>query len=512
MRINRREFLKILGLLGGALPLIRPRPQARLNAATPGGPNLLLLVFDTFSAEHMSLYGYGRKTTPQLERLSARATVFHEHYAGGNFTTAGTASLLTGTYPWTHRGLQLSGSILNPLKGNNLFAALASKYQFQQSYTHNPLAQILLEQFRDAHPGLYLHPIHSLTVDDDRLADFFKNDYEYAYWGELINRRLAEPVLPTNLILSVPDYFFQLYRVMRYARIYREQFPHGLPINSNGTFFVLDEAIDWISTLFNTWQGGHAAGSLAYVHLFPPHESYHPRREFLQLFQDAQPPIAKPPHFFTENYDQSFLDNQATLYDQYIAYVDAEIGRLFALFEQTGVLENTIIVLTSDHGQLIERGIHGHSTPVLYEPLTHIPLLIWQPGQQTRKDIYLPTSAVDILPTLMHFSGNALPTWGEGQVLPGLGGPENADRSIFTLEAKLNSKFKAITIGTVAMRKGEHKLIHYFGYPGFDDQTECFDLSVDPGELNNLYPASILARQLKEEALAKIETVNTPYR
>src|SRR5512140_1968324 len=102
-KLSRRDFLKSAGalLLGSMVPgtvkglLNRNSPQT-----DPSLPNVIVLVFDTMSAPHLSLHGYRRATTPDLERFAERATVFHKHISAGNYTSPGTASLLTGTYPW----------------------------------------------------------------------------------------------------------------------------------------------------------------------------------------------------------------------------------------------------------------------------------------------------------------------------------------------------------------------------------------------------------------------------
>ena len=111
-KITRREFLLSLA----ALPLVKlaapiimpPRTISRpYHQNSPGAdkPNILVMVFDALSALDISLFGYRRETTPNLARLAEKATVFHNHYAGANFTSPGTSSLLMGLYPWSHRSL-----------------------------------------------------------------------------------------------------------------------------------------------------------------------------------------------------------------------------------------------------------------------------------------------------------------------------------------------------------------------------------------------------------------------
>ncbi len=93
--INRCDFLKLAGLL--PLGMATPRLMRHLGASQllqDGRKNVLVVVFDAFSAYHLSLHGYQRETMPNLARLVERAVVYHNHYAGGSFTTPGTASLL----------------------------------------------------------------------------------------------------------------------------------------------------------------------------------------------------------------------------------------------------------------------------------------------------------------------------------------------------------------------------------------------------------------------------------
>ncbi len=85
------------------------------------------------------------------------------------------------------------------------------------------------------------------------------------------------------------------------------------------------------------------------------------------------------------------------------------------------------MIVTSDHGELFERGELGHATALMYAPVTHIPLLISAPKQQARSDFHSVTSNVDLLPTLLNIAGKEIPEWVEGKILPGFGGNEDAD-------------------------------------------------------------------------------------
>jgi arylsulfatase A-like enzyme len=288
---------------------------------------------------------------------------------------------------------------------------------------------------------------------------------------------------------------------------YGDIFPRGQPNHSVSLFFLLEDAIDWIKS--RVLDSPHPF--LGYFHLLPPHEPYCTRREFVDYFNDGWKPLPKPILRFSQNQSQAYLDRQRRFYDEYIAYADAEFGRLYDALESSGALDDTILILTSDHGQMFERGIHGHLSSTLYDPLIHILLLISLPGQTQRHNIGIPTSCVDVLPTLLHLAGKPVPDWCEGQVLPGLSdSASETERSIFTVEAKSNPKNGPLKTGTVMMVKGRYKIIHYFGNKGHRDIGEIYDLVNDPSEREDRQgqDAISVASDLKGELVEKLEQAN----
>jgi arylsulfatase A-like enzyme len=168
------------------------------------------------------------------------------------------------------------------------------------------------------------------------------------------------------------------------------------------------------------------------------------------------------------------------------------------------------VIVTADHGELFERGIVGHVTPVLYEPLLHIPLLISVPGQTQRQDIYSLTSCVDLLPTLAKLSGQPVPEWGEGEVLPGFrADPIQSDRSVYAVDAKSSPKHGPLNKLSVAVMKENYKLIYYRGYPETPG-SELFDLSNDPEELQDLSSSKpTIAADLQQEIEQRLRLTNS---
>ena len=510
VKLHRREFLK----LAATLPLLklawdweRLSSTSRISVQGSAAPNVVVLVFDALSATNMSVYGYPRETTPNLSRIARNATVFHRHYAGGNFTSPGTATLLTGSLPWTHRAFHLYGTVARQFEENNIFKVFSDGGYQTLAFTHNELSAVLLYQFRE-----YLDSIK--FAEQFFSNTHFEKDHTAAFLSERVIEQGHRGVgwqLPSSLFLSV---MYQLWRTRwktDMQRQNRQDFPRGLPAPSPAPFFYrLEDEIDWVLEQV-------AASSepyLGYFHFLPPHEPYNPRREFVGIFDnDGYVPVPKPPHHFSNGYSDKVLWRNRKEYDEYIAYVDSQWGRLFDSMQQRGLLDNTILVITSDHGEMFERGILEHITPTLFEPITHIPLIVWMPGQQERVDIKSLTNNMDLMPSLLSATGLPIPPDTEGEVLPSFNQTApDPQRSVFTIEAKSNPKNGPLKIGTVAMVKDRYKLIHYFGHEGFEDEYELFDILNDPEELDDLYLSQPdIARDLQSELTAKMDEVNQPF-
>jgi arylsulfatase A-like enzyme len=246
---------------------------------------------------------------------------------------------------------------------------------------------------------------------------------------------------------------------------------------------------------------------LGYYHFFPPHHPYNTRADFYEIFaEDEYKPVEKPKHFFGSDKPQNSVNLERRWYDEFVLYVDSEFARLYRFMEQSGILENTWVVLTTDHGEMFERGIVGHITQSLHQPVIHVPMLIFPPGQRERMDVHEVTSAIDLLPTLLHVTGQEIAEWAEGAVMPPFSSPESmSGREIFALHGDTD-KNGIINRGTAMLTKENYKLMWYFGYEELQDigdMIELYDLSTDPEELDNLYPKR---RDIADEFIERLGT------
>ncbi len=476
--LTRRDFLKFASLvsLSHALP---PATKKSKAVSTPNLENVLILVFDAWAAANMSLYGYPRRTTPNLERLAEKAIVYHNHYAGSHYTTPGTASFLTGTTPWTNRAFNLHAKLANQVAQNNIFSAFPHYHRL--AYTHNPLANALLQQLINDLDKLT--PREHLFFESDRVfTSFFNKDFDTAFVSRNQALKQKDDGFSYTLFLAR---LYQSYKRRRANRV-GEYFPRGVPGQGGFDFFLLEDSVDWINSIAESTEQPF----LGYYHLYPPHSPYHTRIDFLDSFADDKyKPPPKPKHFLKGFSAEGRADHQRRWYDEFLLYVDAEFARLYDELERNGTLEKTWLVVTTDHGEMFERGIRGHLTPIFYQPVIRVPLLIFPPGQESRIDVYQTTSAIDLLPTLAHVTGQEVPGWAAGQVMaPFSESTSSEKKSVSSIQVEIEDKQGNVLAATAMLIQDDYKLIWSFGYKQLqeEDLVELYNLQADPEELNDL--------------------------
>ena len=502
--LSRRDFLKITSLSFGYPLLKNPLTSRWLENTTT--PNILFVVYDAFSATHMSLYGYPRETTPNINHLAKKAIVYHQHYASGHWTFPGTTSLLTGVAPWSHRGFNRGDTIIPPFNTENLFSYFKDYYSL--AYTHNNVSDEVLTKLR-AYLDEHIPRTELLTYKAFLLNTILSNDFDAAAISKRRITEISEEGYASSLFLS---HLTELINAFT-ERELRKNFVSPPKVEGSNDLFMLEDTTNWTIEQSNKLQRPY----LAYIHNFPPHFPYVVRNDFAETFEDdGYVPVRKPEHFFTKiTYTPNQKTDQFRLdYNRAIRYIDAEFGRLMDDLEQSGQLENTIVVLTSDHGEVFERGMVRHNRPVFYQSAVHVPLLIFMPGQKERIDIHETTSALDIIPTLLYLTGKTIANKLEGIILPPFA-ETDSNRSIFAMDASDNPANEKLSIYTAMIRKGPYKFTQYYGYPQIPNGSSYFELyniQEDPEELTNLVDtAPKIAEELRTELDAMIAKKDQPY-
>ena len=504
---TRRDFLKIASLFAaGALTDFSVHSLEQADER----PSVVIILFDALSAKHMSLHGYARDTTPELSRFADRCTVYNAHYSASNFTSSGVASMLTGMYPWKHRALTQGGIVRRDLVRYNPYTLLGRDY-FRLMFSQNFWPDRLVAQYYGDVEKFLPQTAYSMRgntlvkswVGDDRfLASIAFDEFLFP----------AQTDRPGSALLN---YFYKS-RVSRSIEMQKIQpgYPAGVPEVEGYNVYLNEQIYKGVLAEILDLQDRHPY--FAYFHLFSPHSPYKPGGKFSRLFKDdglTFPVKALNPQFTARfSTPEEELLRKRLAYDRQVAQVDAEFGKLITQLEANGILDNSYIILTSDHGEMFERGFDGHGGLMMYEPVLQIPLLIHAPRQTERIDIDIPTSNVDILPTLLSLAGKEIPAMMEGKVLPGFGATENPERPVFAMCAWENSAFLPITKAALSMHKGAYKLIAYLGYGGEDGIFELYDVQNDPEEMHELshdIPAVFTA--LKDEFFMHLAAANRPF-
>jgi arylsulfatase A-like enzyme len=304
----------------------RTRPTIRLPG--PNRPNVLLIVMDTVRADRLSCYGYGRPTSPNIDRIATEGLLFFNAYAAAPWTLPSHASMFTGLYPSRH-----NATWANPNLGREAFTIAERMLDIGYStagFSENP--------FVGSSYGL---------------AQGFKEFHE-TWRRPLVARvlqRIAERVLPVKTRLEYSKRTTHL--VQRWVENHRT---HGRP------FF-------------------------AFVNLMAAHHPRYPRRGYgSHVWSEDHLKRIEPVNRVPEKYylpaftlNHRELATMGDVYDSEIGYLDAQIGGVIRYLAHKDYLENTIIILTSDHGENFgDHGFIEHQF-CLYNSLIRVPLIIRYP-------------------------------------------------------------------------------------------------------------------------------------
>ena len=245
---------------------------------------------------------------------------------------------------------------------------------------------------------------------------------------------------------------------------------------------TVDSALEWLGSI------PEGDPFFLAVHLFDVHDPYDPpapydtyytsRGSRGEVFWEMTPEgaVARPEQ----------LDHLKGLYDGEIAFVDSQLGRLFAGVRGMDRESRPLVILTADHGEeFLEHGYVGHGR-TLYPEITHVPLIISGPGAEQGVRRSLLCGQVDILPTVLDYCAIPPPSGVEGVSL--LSGGAETERVLPSSGINTGHDFNS-----VAVRRGWNLLI----WNPETDSTETYDLREDPLALR---PVSCDS-QLLEEAL-----------
>ncbi len=445
----RLEGRRLIGTLDQAAEAARS-PENAGGAAAANKPPVILLLLDTVRADHLSQYGYERDTTPNLGVFANHAVVYDFVRSSASWTVPAHATLFTGLYPHQHGVHRYI-----PEKGRR--SNLMPSYPLgPQTWT---LAELLGEAgYRTA--AFCANPfLHSGTGLD--------RGFQLFYHSRNLNTTIPLLTEPLQKLLFGREALTAFRQQTMTARQVNRRAAHWLERRGGRPFFL-------------------------FINYMDAHSPYDPDPPFDRIYPGAWEgfldwhSFAAGMHKQPREISGREREHIISRYDGAVRSLDHELGRFFDLLRERGLYDESLIIVTSDHGEHFgEHGLIEHSKDV-YEEVLRIPLLVKYPGSARRGRDEVPANLVDILPTVLTAAGLPLPDGLAGRLLGSASPVRRLNESYDPRKAGGGGNRPAGSPGRfIRVRRSIHLDQMKFIWSS-DQAHELYDLDADPGESRNL--------------------------
>ncbi len=406
-------------------------------------PNVIVIVMDGLRAGNMSLYGYNRKTTPYLEQTAQHSHVYLQAYSNTTMTRTSMTTLLTGRHPFSHGRLspvqhfeESRENLLRVLMENGYTTAAVSSHWQASAYSLGFSQSLSGPEI----PNFYMPSLHSLQTVGVR--------------STITGERIYNDLAGVWTSLGFP----------------KKEGQYGSADNTLGRAWDLSNSLEHPFFL--------------YVHVFEPHAPapYNVPSPFAGRYSTVDTKDLRNSQVgrYYSSAEQAVVDAYEQKYDECILFLDYELGKFLQNVNKASWGAHTLIILTADHGDSLERGYFGHGE-VLYDSSVHVPLIIRWPGQQSGKRIQGLVQSTDIAPTVLQAVGLPVPAWMDGSPLGSEGQVKSSDVVAINYRHPVDNKF-FLSPTKLAIWWMSYKAI-------FDCETktaEFYDLNTDPLETTDL--------------------------
>lgn len=397
-------------------------------------PSIVMISVDTLRADHLSLYGYSRSTSPVLEAwAAANATVFDTAVASSPWTLPSHVSMLSGLNAHRH-GVNYNHPTPSEM-------TLLAELMRQAGYMTVAITG-----------GGYLHPQWGFTQGFDRYLYFA---VQMGFADELEkNLDRALKVLEANSDRPI-FLFFHTYEVHNPYRP-RQPYISEFGAEEDRGVFVRVDILDSV-----------------------PEEGFRGRRGYTVMKAGKEiPKDSLPAEVVTRA--------MVALYDSGVAYTDQQLGRLWKALESRDPDRRNVVVLTSDHGELLgEHNVINHL--YLYEENLLVPLIIAEPGRRSAgRRVTTQVRSIDIVPTILKLASLDAPSHLDGvSLVPLMRGEETSVPDAWSYAASSNYGI------SLRVRNRLKYIFDNSVWPSsFFPPEELYDLRKDPRELENLAAGS----------------------
>jgi arylsulfatase A-like enzyme len=469
--------------------------------------NILLITTDQQRADTLGTEGCPLGATPRLDALAAEGTRYAGARTQNPLCQPARATILTGTYPSTHgvtcNGIDLAAdavdrSVATLLRGAGYRTAIFGKAHFATTYPFFPTGRI------ESVDG-------SALVDPEWVGPYFGFEAaELVIFGH--NLRIADLVGRWNWVFGPPPFG------LHYARyLFRDGFERGverlrlmqpeaagaqwdttqtwsnaLPEEDHPTTWIADRACEWLRRVDAPFFG--------WVSFTDPHHPMDPPAPWCDRYAPedvlewlpavhANEFVTKPPFHETlahgvaqpalewanpggANYTRAQLAKMTAGYYGMVAQLDHAIGRVLDTLAERGLARDTLVIVTSDHGEFLGEHQMIFKGPFGYDSLLRVPLILRGPGVAGGETVRDPVGTIDLAPTILRAADVTVPEWMEGAPLDGSPREHVLTENDFSI---------LVSIPMRTITTGRYKLHRYLEAP----MGELYDLQEDPGEIVN---------------------------
>jgi arylsulfatase A-like enzyme len=447
-------------------------------------PNIVFILLDACRARNLGCYGYGLPTSPNMDRISKEGFTFDNCFSTTNVTDISLSSIFSGLYPDSH-------GITVQARTEDL---VAPGVKF--------IPEILKENgYR--------------TMAVDWLSRYHKRGYDwYGYFSEsardadvrksaLNVRNFVKFSLPYDRfpapLKKLIKYFYDRIMPAWYPRWYDAE------KTTNTSIKLLEKAKERDDNFF------------LFVHYWDTHVPYNTtpgnakrflrkrksrirKEEMLKSFLDDEE------REFAKKWMRNAADSDdiISMYDGSISYTDKHIGRIYDFLKKNGMLDDTLIIITSDHGEcLLEHGIYFDHHCGLYDEILHVPLIIRYPKKFPRgKRLKHMVQHTDIAPTVLETIGVKWNKEHAGvSLLPSLKGKETRKYSFAVMDRKERYALRDTSYKYIVRNPSAEPKKKYADQLEADE--ELYDLKADPDELDNVVKKRKSVKKRLEDVLKR---------
>ena len=409
--IHRRKFVRAASAitLGASLPW---QVKCRANEKKKDRFNVLFLMTDEQHWQSLSSTGNRYIETPNMDRLGAEGARFDNATCVTPYCSPSRASILTGVYPHTH------GILLNVSPGRN------NQPPLSQNAFPNTETMLLEHGFATGHRGKW-HLGDKGDFDCYESMGYAGPGRQYA---QMLNEELPardfkdhpSPAKylnrPVEMTPSVAKGFQDFHALpknrLAYISIIGKSLvpPHLLPETqiTDQVLGLIDEHADENFMITASWSPPHDLWVIPepYYSMVDRHNV-----ELPGSFDMPEWDRKGPSKRLGEIMGREGLREYAAIYHGMVKYIDDQLGRILQRLDERGLAENTLVIFTSDHGDMVgAHGCIGKSIFSFYDDLVRIPLLMRLPGRiKPGTVVDQPVSQIDLMPTIMDYAGLPIP-------------------------------------------------------------------------------------------------------